>query len=179
MFTFTLCFLFNPPIQWTNYSARRLILSRILNQPVIVITICWPQTIHKTRRLIESFGYWYHFCIGPKWSYKAADTVFVLISKKQNNVLPIILYVPYPGFSMCSFSSFLTFPTFTAWRTTYILFVSEKFFHYHLENPITTLKNHNLFFQSKFFSFFMCSQTCVQRPPKNSGRCWQVVIVVM
>jgi hypothetical protein len=40
-----------------------------LNQPLIVIRNCWPIytiTIHKTRWLIESFGYCYHFYAGPK-----------------------------------------------------------------------------------------------------------------
>ncbi len=34
----------------------------------------YTTAVHKIRRLIESFGYCYHFCVGPKLSYQAADT---------------------------------------------------------------------------------------------------------
>ncbi len=37
------------------------------NQLLLVPIILYTE--HKTRRLIESFGYCYHFYIGPKWSY--------------------------------------------------------------------------------------------------------------
>ncbi len=68
------------------YSSRHLYGSRIIklasycNQKLLVLTI------QKTRRLIESLTYCYHFYADPKWFYWAAvEQIF--LAKKGRNVL--------------------------------------------------------------------------------------------
>ncbi len=54
------------------YSAHRLIGSRIIESAAccnqILLVPLYLNIVHKKRRLIESFGYCYHFYAGPKWS---------------------------------------------------------------------------------------------------------------
>ncbi len=88
-----------------SYSARRLMGLRITKSAVSCNQILLSQlhiTVHKTRQLIEWFGYCYRFYVGPKWSYQTADIVYV---KKNFNISPYILleekknYVNKPRFN--------------------------------------------------------------------------------
>jgi hypothetical protein len=52
----------------SQYSVRRLIRSQIIESAaycykILLNLLC--KTVYKTRRLIESFGYCYHFYAGP------------------------------------------------------------------------------------------------------------------
>ncbi len=46
--------------------------------------------MHKIHRLNESFSCCYRFCVSPKWSYKAADTV---AAKKQSQLIVVLVWL--------------------------------------------------------------------------------------